>query len=46
MVVDYGCGPARYIKKASETTGPSGKVFAVDIHPTAVSNVNRKIEKH
>lgn len=46
IVVDYGCGPARYIKNASETVGPKGKVFAVDIHPMAVDNVNRKIEKH
>lgn len=46
IVVDYGCGPARYIKNASETVGPGGKVFAVDIHPMAISNVNRKIDKH
>lgn len=46
IVVDYGCGPARYIKNASETVGTNGRVFAVDIHPMAISNVNRKIEKH
>ncbi|MDX8341108.1 methyltransferase domain-containing protein [Draconibacterium sp. IB214405] len=46
IVVDYGCGPARYVKNASETVGPNGKVFAIDIHPMAISNVNRKIEKH
>ena len=46
IVVDYGCGPARYIQNASETVGPNGKVFAVDIHPMAIDNVNRKIEKH
>jgi len=46
IVVDYGCGPARYIKNASEKVGPGGKVFAVDIHPMAISNVTRKIEKY
>ncbi len=46
IVVDYGCGPARYIKNASETVGPNGRVFAIDIHPMAISNANRKIEKH
>ncbi len=45
-VVDYGCGPARYIKNASEAVGPEGKVIAVDIHPMAIENVNKKIEKH
>lgn len=46
VVVDYGCGPARYIKNASETVGEKGKVFAVDIHPMAIDNVNRKTEKY
>ncbi|WP_347838225.1 class I SAM-dependent methyltransferase [uncultured Draconibacterium sp.] len=46
VVVDYGCGPARYIKKASETVGPNGKVLAVDIHPMAVKMAHEKIEQH
>jgi len=46
VVVDYGCGPSRYVKNASETVGPKGKVFAVDIHPMAIDNVNKKIEKY
>ncbi|WP_319589538.1 class I SAM-dependent methyltransferase [uncultured Draconibacterium sp.] len=46
IVVDYGCGPARYIKDASETVGPNGRVFAVDIHPMAIRNVKRKIDKY
>lgn len=44
-VIDYGCGPARYIKDASGMVGPSGKVFAVDIHPLAIKNVDEKIKK-
>jgi len=45
-VVDYGCGPARYIENASKTVGKYGKVIAVDIHPLAIKNVKRKIEKY
>lgn len=44
-VIDYGCGPARYIRDASNTVGDSGKVIAVDIHPLAVKKVKAKIEK-
>jgi len=45
-VIDYGCGPARYIKDASRMVGPSGKVIAIDIHPLAIKNVNDKIKKY
>jgi ubiquinone/menaquinone biosynthesis C-methylase UbiE len=45
IVIDYGCGPARYIKKASNAVGEKGKVIAVDIHPLAIKNVNAKIKK-
>jgi ubiquinone/menaquinone biosynthesis C-methylase UbiE len=46
IVVDYGCGPARYILNASKTVGDSGKVYAVDIHPMAIKKVKNKINKH
>ena len=39
VVVDYGCGPGRYVRKASQLTGFSGMVYAVDIHPTAIEMV-------
>lgn len=45
-VIDYGCGPARYIQKASNAVGELGKVIAVDIHPLAIKNVNAKIKKY
>jgi ubiquinone/menaquinone biosynthesis C-methylase UbiE len=45
-VIDYGCGPARYIEKASKTVGELGKVIAVDIHPLAIKNVKARIKKH
>ncbi len=45
VVVDYGCGPARYIENASKAVGTNGKVYAVDIHPLAIENVNTKIKQ-
>ncbi len=45
-VIDYGCGPGRYIKDASRMVGPSGKVIAIDIHPLAIKTVNDKIKKY
>jgi ubiquinone/menaquinone biosynthesis C-methylase UbiE len=44
-VIDYGCGPARYIEFASNAVGKAGKVIAVDVHPLAVAKVKEKIEK-
>jgi len=44
-VIDYGCGPARYIEFASQAVGKAGRVIAVDIHPLAIANVKEKIEK-
>jgi ubiquinone/menaquinone biosynthesis C-methylase UbiE len=35
-VVDYGCGPGRYLEKASRLVGPSGKVYAADINPVGL----------
>jgi ubiquinone/menaquinone biosynthesis C-methylase UbiE len=46
IVIDYGCGPARYIQIASRTVGKSGKVIAVDIHPLAIKKVRAKIKKY
>lgn len=44
-VIDYGCGPARYIEFASNTVGAAGRVIAVDIHPLAITKVKEKIKK-
>jgi ubiquinone/menaquinone biosynthesis C-methylase UbiE len=46
VVVDYGCGPGRYLQKAAELVGTEGKVYAVDVHPLAIDYVNEKIRKH
>jgi len=44
-VIDYGCGPARYIEFASNAVGNAGRVIAVDVHPLAIAKVKEKIEK-
>jgi ubiquinone/menaquinone biosynthesis C-methylase UbiE len=44
-VVDYGCGPGSYIRKASELVGTGGKVYAIDIHELAIESVKKRISK-
>ncbi|MGA2297766.1 MAG: methyltransferase domain-containing protein [FCB group bacterium] len=46
VVVDYGCGPGRYVAKASELVGDDGLVYAVDIQELAVKSIYKIIEKH
>ncbi|MCP3925953.1 MAG: class I SAM-dependent methyltransferase [Desulfobacterales bacterium] len=44
-VVDYGCGPGLYIKKASELAGKDGILYAVDIHELAINDIKKRIKK-
>ena len=44
-VIDYGCGPGRYLRRAAALVGEKGKVYAVDIHPLAIVAVEKKIKK-
>jgi ubiquinone/menaquinone biosynthesis C-methylase UbiE len=44
-VVDYGCGPGSFTIPAAELVGQAGKVFAVDIHPLAISAVKQKASR-
>jgi ubiquinone/menaquinone biosynthesis C-methylase UbiE len=44
-VVDYGCGPGSFTIPAAEMVGHEGKVFAVDIHPLAISTVEQKASR-
>lgn len=46
VVVDFGCGPGRYIRKAADRVGPKGHVYAADIHPMAIDLVKRKIDRY
>lgn len=41
VLIDYGCGPGRYISKASKWVGDEGKVYAVDIHDLAFKCICR-----
>jgi len=34
-VLDYGCGPGGYIPAVAEMVGPSGMIYAADVHPLA-----------
>lgn len=45
-VIDYGCGPGVYVRRASELVGRNGKVYAVDVHKLAIESVNRIIERY
>jgi len=44
-VVDYGCGPGRYTVRLARLVGPSGKVYAVDIHELAIAAVRSQVER-
>jgi len=44
-VLDYGCGAGSYVAAASELVGPSGRVYALDIHPLAVQSVQHLVSK-
>jgi ubiquinone/menaquinone biosynthesis C-methylase UbiE len=44
-VLDYGCGAGSYVPGLSELVGPSGKVYALDIHPLAVESVHRLVSR-
>lgn len=45
-ILDFGCGPGSYAIAAAEMVGPKGKVYALDINPSAIQRVrainNRK----
>ena len=45
-IVDYGCGPGSYLKKASGLVGEKGKVFALDIHELAIKKIKKKSRKY
>lgn len=44
-ILDYGCGPGGYSLVAAEMVGPTGKVYALDIHPLAVKRVQDAASK-
>ena len=45
IVLDYGCGPGSYTIAALEIVGNAGKVYAADIHLSAINEVERIIQE-
>jgi ubiquinone/menaquinone biosynthesis C-methylase UbiE len=41
-VADYGCGPGSFTTPAAEIVGDGGMVYAIDIHPLAISSVRQR----
>jgi len=39
QALDYGCGPGGYIIPLADLVGESGKIYALDIHPSAIRKV-------
>jgi ubiquinone/menaquinone biosynthesis C-methylase UbiE len=44
-VLDFGCGPGSYSIAAAEIVGVSGKVFALDVNPLAIKEVQNIASK-
>ena len=44
-VLDYGCGPGSYIPPLAELVGETGRVYALDFHPLAITMVQSIINK-
>lgn len=42
VVLDFGCGTGVYTIAAARVVGPSGRVHAVDLHPTALEMIERR----
>ena len=41
-VLDYGCGPGSYIVPLTQLVGTSGEIYALDIHPLAIKEAQKK----
>ncbi len=40
-VLDYGCGPGSYVTAVAELVGKAGRIYALDINPTAIKMVEK-----
>ena len=45
-VLDYGCGPGFVTIPAAKIVGSQGMIHALDIHPSAITIIDKKIKKH
>ncbi len=45
-ILDYGCGSGFCTFPAAEIVGSQGMIYALDIHPSAIKIIEKKIKKH
>lgn len=45
-VLEYGCGSGSFTIPLAEVVGPSGRIYAADIHPLSSEKVKEKAEKN
>jgi len=45
-ILDFACGPGNLSLVTAKETGTQGLVYALDIHPLAIKNTEKLIEKH
>ncbi len=45
-VLDFGCGPGSYIQPLSQLVGVSGVIYALDMHPLAIKEVQSKATRY
>ena len=45
IILDYGCGPGSYSTAIAEQLEGTGRVYALDIHPLAIKNINNNAKK-
>lgn len=43
-ILDYGAGSGSYSIPAAQRVGPTGKVYAADIHPLAINEIRKKAD--
>jgi ubiquinone/menaquinone biosynthesis C-methylase UbiE len=44
-ILDYGCGPGSYAVVAAKLVGEKGMVYALDIHPLAIKQVQKTMAR-
>jgi ubiquinone/menaquinone biosynthesis C-methylase UbiE len=45
ILLDFGCGPGSYVIPAAMMVGATGRVYALDRHPTALEMTTARAEK-
>ena len=45
IILDHGCGIGSYAIPAARLVGPTGRVYALDVHPIAVERTKKRARK-